>query len=190
MAGTRTYMAAALFAVASSSACGGQAASVTEDAATGSVSVDAAPGSIAVDARVELVDGSSCLGISSFSITPSSIAPGQAAALAIETEGSPASIQWSVSPASAGTFSNPMSAQTTFECDASGLVTVFVQVELVAPDGGASEGGAADGVTSEAGGSDRGDSEAGAADAGVSDAGDVCSGVFFTTYAASIGCET
>ena len=104
----------------------------------GPAAEDAAVGTIAVDASIELVlqNGSSCPGISSFSANPASIAPGQSSLLAIATVGPPASIQWTVSPASAGTFSSPTSAQTTFLCAGSGLVTITVQVELTAPDAG------------------------------------------------------
>ncbi|HXX67151.1 MAG TPA: hypothetical protein VEK07_08215 [Polyangiaceae bacterium] len=131
-----SVIAAVLFAA--SSGCGSAPPGTVINASPGSGAQDAAAGAIAVDASIDLVfqNGSSCPGISSFSIDPASIAPGQSSLLAIATVGPPASIQWTVSPASAGMFSSPTSAQTTFLCASPGLVTITVQVELTAPDAG------------------------------------------------------
>lgn len=132
----RTYMTVALLSAASS-ACGSSPSSAAVNAAPGSAA-DAAFGAIAVDASIDLVfeNGSSCPGISSFSVNPASLAPGQSSELAIETVGPAASVQWTVSPASAGTFTSPTSAQTAFSCAGPGLVTIAVQVDLAAPDAG------------------------------------------------------
>lgn len=139
-----TAIAAALVSVAPSAGCGGELPAEVPDAAPndGSLTGEGAAtvSSIEVDASAALVtDGgtSTCPAISSFSVLPTALlGPGGVAELTIGTVGPPASVQWTASPPSGGTFSNTTLPQTMFFCAGPGLVTIEVQVQLDGSDAG------------------------------------------------------
>jgi hypothetical protein len=94
-------------------------------------------GSVFVDASVSLEQDDAsfeCPGITVFSITSAALAPGQQASLVVETVGPPAAVQWSVSPAGGGTFSDATALTTTFVCSEAGRMTITVTAWP--PDGG------------------------------------------------------
>jgi len=107
-------------------------AAIAADIGTGAAGVD---GGVTVVIQPPLV----CPSIASFSISPSALAPNQAAQCSVTTNGPTPAIMWSVTPASGGTFSDPTSASPTFQCAQGGTsVTVTAQVGL--PDSGACDG--------------------------------------------------
>ncbi len=95
-------------------------------------------GSVGLDAGVNLVTlpPYACPGISSFSISPADLQPGQLAQLGVANVGATVTrIQWSERGGSGGQFSDPNAASPTFRCLGPGVVTVTVQLEY-RPDGG------------------------------------------------------
>ena len=107
---------------------------------------DVNTGTVEVDASVTLVPGGStaCPGISSFSISPAEIGPGQPAALTLISTGPAATITWSVTPAGGGAFGSTTAANTTFVCAAPSSPSFVPQVTVTAtvalPDSGACTG--------------------------------------------------
>jgi hypothetical protein len=108
---------------------------VASDAA---VETQVSGGSVELDAGVNLVTVPpyACPGISSFSISPADLQPGQLAQLGVATVGTTVTrIQWSARGGSGGQFSDANAASPTFRCSGPGVVTVSVQLEY-RPDGG------------------------------------------------------
>jgi hypothetical protein len=93
-------------------------------------------GAIAVEASVQLVEGPYvCPGIASFSIIPANVKVLESTQLAIQTVGpTPSIVAWSVSPDSAGVFSDPASMAPTFSCTGLGRVVVTVKVGIFVPN--------------------------------------------------------
>ncbi len=126
-----------------SSDAGAGDAGIADDVLSREDAADAGPdaidrtGGVLVDAGIEFEtvgDPYKCPGISVFSINPALLGPGQAATLDVATQGAPATVRWSASPAGGGTFSSATSLTPTFICAGAGGVTITVTVGL--PDGG------------------------------------------------------
>jgi hypothetical protein len=71
-----------------------------------------------------------CPGISVFSISPALLGPGEQAQLEVATLGPPATVQWTVSPASAGELSSSTALTPTFSCAGAGVAFIKVTVGL------------------------------------------------------------
>jgi hypothetical protein len=106
----------------------------------GSAAADVGTGSLEVDAAVLLRTSTpaTCPGITSFSISPAEVAPGQSAALALMDTDPAALITWSVSPANGGVFgaanaSTASTATTSFACT-NAVPQVTVTATLVSAD--------------------------------------------------------
>ncbi|MDP9002656.1 MAG: hypothetical protein M3O46_21410 [Myxococcota bacterium] len=102
---------------------------------------DVTTGSVSIDAGVNFVQtgAAACPGISSFSISPAALPPGGNSQVGVSTVGPSPVITWSVSPASAGTFSDIHGANPTFQClNPNQQSTITVQVGL--PDSGICNG--------------------------------------------------
>jgi hypothetical protein len=84
----------------------------------GATAADVTTGAVEVDAGFVFAPGSAvaCPGISSFSISPAEINTAGTATAAIVTVGGAAAINWTVSPATGGTFGSPTAATTSFQC--------------------------------------------------------------------------
>jgi hypothetical protein len=110
---------------------------VSSDAA---IPADVTTGSLAIDAGVVLIEQPpiTCPGISSFSISPSEILPGQIANLAISTVGPAPMIGWTSSPTVGALIGDPAAPSTTFRCSEPGDYLIRASVGL--PDSGVCAG--------------------------------------------------
>jgi len=101
---------------------------------------DAAFGSVAVEAGIDVVSPppQQCPGINAFSVTPAALPVGSQSAVSASTvpAGVDAALRWTSGDATgqvgAGTFADPSSATTTFQCTRSGQVTVTASVGVAA----------------------------------------------------------
>lgn len=101
-------------------------ATIPADVNTGVVAIEAGVGG-SVETPFQ------CPGISSFAVSPGEVQIGQPAALAVQTVGPAATVNWSLSPATGAALASSTGAATTFTCSIPGTYVVTATLTL---DGG------------------------------------------------------